>query len=172
MCGMLDHYLRQFAGLEEAADTTVEPAGSALQPLRQPLLLLVILDLFAEGKGASNFFSPNQELLHRFARYGAVCGSAEVEDDFAAAFQELEWTDFWDLRPRSNVAASMTGGDRALSRLQSKYFGVRLAAGLCPLLIMQTSRERLRQVLLEACFPPALLDKLRSQHLSEQPSLR
>jgi putative restriction endonuclease len=151
MCGMVDHYLKVFAGLKTEV---VSPD--------KPLLLMAVLDLIAHGRLHRNFIDPSPELVLRFQDYQKLLPSKIVSVNLAEPFIGLETEDFWHLRPCHLDGVTREHGINTVEILRTCYFGAKLSDDLFPLLQMPASREKLRNVLLESYF-----SKERQQQLRE-----
>lgn len=147
MCGMLDGYLAAFADLQTGEDQLGTALGAIATAQHQSVLLLSVLELIDSGYIKRNFISPDQELLERYttilSRVTPQCATV----DMSLPFQDLQNNDFWQL-----VASDPQRTDHqrvgSLPTLQEQYLGARLAKDLYPLLLMPSSRNKLKEVLL------------------------
>ena len=161
MCGLLDHYLGLFAHLETELFPDRWPAATNFRSPGKGLLLMVVLDSIAHHRLHRNFVEPSPELVERFEGYQERLPSDIGRINLAEPFIELEAEEFWHLRPRSGHDPADQEAITTVERMRESYFGAKLSDELFPLLQMQTSREKLRNVLLKNNFSPELQRELR-----------
>jgi putative restriction endonuclease len=122
----------------------------------KPLLLLSILDLFAQGQIQSNFIEITPELGETFASYWACVMPPERQGNLALPFFHLRSSDFWHLLPQPGQEGALQaiGSIGALSQLKKIILGATLDEELYTLLQTEESRNTLRVALLETYFSP------------------
>ena len=164
MCGMVGHYLIEFSRLLTEEGKT---GGSDLIGFGKPLLLMAVLDLIAQGRLQRNFVEPSQELVRRFQDYQKLLPAAIGWVNLAEPFVGLGSESFWHLRPRGRQYFVDQSAITSVERLRECCFGAKFSDDLFPLLQMQTSRKKLRDVLVESYFSLELQQGLRDY--SSQP---
>lgn len=161
MCGMVDHYLRVFAALETDLHPERWPAVTNFRSPGKPLLLMAVLKLISDGRLHRNFVEPTPDLLQRFVAYQRLLPSEIGSVEMAVPFIGLEIEEFWHLCPRSGKDPADAGAIMTVAQMRKYYFGAKLSDDLFPLLLMQTSREKLCTTLLESYFSAELQKGLR-----------
>jgi|GEM_PF-3099697 len=154
MCGMIHHFIDLFSAISCPGKRTLTPENNGSAPWPQ-LLLIVILDGIGQKNIVRNFISPTPELEAQFYRYAHNVGLPVTEDDFGAAFFSLQASGFWHLvdRPGEKEEIQLSCGT---ARFRTRYLGAKFSEDLYPLLVMEPSRNRLRQILIEGYFSSPL----------------
>ena len=160
MCGLVDHYLGLFARLETDPLPERWPATTNYRSPGKGLLLMAVLDLIAHHRLHRNFIEPTTELVERFSGYLGRLPTDVGRINLAEPFIDLGDEEFWHLRPRGRQSPSDPEDITTVERMRECYFGAKLSDELFPLLQMQTSREKLRTVLLKSYFSPELQHEL------------
>lgn len=161
MCGLLDFYLVSFTDLEAGKPDEIPTIQCA--PHDKALLLLSVMDLIAIKVINRNFVELSQELTDRFDEYTTIIPDDQRRPFIVKPFCSLAGTGFWSLLPRLGAM-----GDVDLQSLSSPQqlrdfiYGARLCTNLFPLLQMETSRNKLRNVLITSYFPASLQKQLQS----------
>lgn len=174
-------YLKSFSHLR--TDRTGGWTAATLgQAPHKPILLLCVLDLFAQRRIPSNLIEITPELGELFAAYWAQIIPPERRGNLALPFFHLRSSGFWHLIPQPGQEAALdviSQVDR-LSQLNKLILGTRLDDELYQLLQVDETQETLRMVLIQTYFAPdyhsALLSLgdvnlqafIYSQHLIEQ----
>ncbi|WP_319549166.1 hypothetical protein [Desulfogranum marinum] len=161
MCGMIDYYLQLFAQLPVGGDNDKWALPSNYRAPHAPLLLLIVLDMFAKGKITRNFIVPSPELEERFYNALLLFTGDIGKDDFGETFYGLKHTGLWDLVPKAEAKDDSLLEEYVTNCLRKYYWGAKLPEDLYPLLVMETSRNKVRQVLLETYFAENVQGGLR-----------
>ncbi len=160
MCGMIHHFINAFSAIPGSSGNGSSGQSSGSQPFPQ-LLLIVILDSIGDKEILRNFISPTPELEARFDRYVEIVGVEAVKEDFARAFLVLQASGFWHLAQRKGEEQESVQEVRGTVQLRNTYFGARFSDTLYPLLVMEPSRNRLRQILVEGYFSSTQAKRLQ-----------
>lgn len=165
MCGRLDHYISLFAKLRvdrtRGSWTRLTHHASPYKPF----LLLSILDHLASGQITKNFIEPSLELTETFQEYIALLPKIDREASMAYPFYHLESSDFWEMLPQPGVEHRKGRAIKSMKRLRELYLGARLSKDLFMLLQMETSREKLRTVIVQTYFAPEVQPAIWKQSL-------
>ena len=162
---MLEHYLKQIAKLR----TDVSPArwteSTRFRAPHKPLLLLAVMDLFAEGSIVNNLIEPTSELGELFTLYWARVMPPDQQGNLALPFFHLKSDGFWHLVPRPGKEAFLaaTRQIRSFNQLCDTVLGAKLDEELYMLLGVVGSRDLLRTVLIETYFAPEAQPSLVEQ---------
>lgn len=148
MCGKIDCYLQSFAKLQAGEQHQTWTADTCFQPPHKPLLLLAVLEGIDSGAITRNFIEPSEQLVERFDAYWTKVIPAEKSVSLASPFVGLDQERFWRLVPQPGVSLKAGEELTTLSQLRKYYLGARFEEDLYPLLVMKTTRNRLRAVLL------------------------
>lgn len=161
MCGMLDTYLSLFARLRVDRNKNSWTGLTNHASPYKPLLLLSATDLIASGEINSPFIELSQELSDTFQRYISLLPPMSRKAIIAYPFFYLKSSGFWHLKPKehSSVHTTISSADT----FRKHYYGAEIDKELFPLLKMQTSRGRLREVLIQKYFAREIQDTIRSQ---------
>lgn len=164
MAGLLSSYLRHFTHLrtDRTGGWTATTRGQAPH---KPLLLLAVMDLFAEGRIVANLIEVNPELGELFAAYWRRVMPPERRGNLALPFFHLRSSGFWRLLPRPGQEVALEAADRvdSLSRLQKLVLGAQLDEPLYQLLQVPKERDALRTAVIQAYFAPDLHATLLEQ---------
>jgi len=160
----LSKYVQKFGRLR--TDRTGRwSAATQFQAPHKPILLLVILDLFAEGHVRSNLIEITAELGELFAAYWSKIMPPERRGNLALPFFHLHSSGFWHLipRPGQEVALENIRQIDTLSQLQKLILGARLDEELYLLLQDEKSRNALQTSLIQTYFSPENQSALLTQ---------
>lgn len=153
---MIDSYLARFAKLSRerggrGGKWTAVTAGGAPH---KPLLLLAVLDQFAEGAITGNLVEPSDDLVDAFVLYWSRVVPPPHRGVMALPFFHLKSDSFWHLVPVPGKEAVVSSGVQlgTLTTLRDAVLGARLDDDLYSLLAVTELRERLRAVLLHTYF--------------------
>lgn len=161
---MSQDYLSRFAHLHTQRDTHWTSLTLHKAP-NKPLLLLTVLDLFAQGTITSNLVEPTMELGELFARYWELVMPVERRGNLAMPFFHLRKDGFWHLvaQPgREEKLASLTTMT-SLVQLRELVLGATLDDELYMQMHQPAARTLLRSMLIEAYFAPELHAVLLAQ---------
>ena len=132
----------------------------------KPILLLAILDLFAEEAITTNLIELTPELGELFAIYWSkVQPMSRPYGNIAMPFWHLQSDKFWHLLPRPSYELLIQAAPRihAVAKLNEITFGAKLDEELFKLLCVAESRELLRLTLIQTYFTPTLHEGLFAQ---------
>jgi putative restriction endonuclease len=151
----VSYYIRAFTHLR--TDSTGGWADvTKLHAPNKPLLLLSLLDLFAQGQIQANFIEVTPELGDLFASYWGRIMPPARQGNFALPFFHLRTSSFWHLVPIPEQVTSLEriGSIGSLSQLKKFILGVTLDDDLYTLLQTESAQQALRMALLETYFSP------------------
>jgi putative restriction endonuclease len=163
MCGLLDCYLDKLAKLDTEKNEGFWPQQTFNRDPHEPLLLLVVISLIDSGEITRNFIEPSQTLADCFNQLWEQVMDSGSAGNLTLPFCSLAATGFWHLRPRPGSSLKRDKDIDSLIQLREKYFGAILDADLFPLLIMKSSREKIKAALVKNYFPPAIRSILTIQ---------
>jgi putative restriction endonuclease len=163
MCGRLDHYLQVFAALRTDKNRKRWSAETCFQAPHKPFLLLSILDAIASSAVTRNFIEPSFELAETFAGYWSLVMPPGTSGSLSYPFYHLQSSSFWRLVSQPGIPDERGRAIGSVKLLRKYYLGARFDDELFPLLVMETSREKLRSVLIETYFSPAVRQVLIDQ---------
>lgn len=161
---MIEDYVRRFKKLR--SDHNAQwPAASLHRSPYKPLLLLSVMDLFAEGSITDNLIKIVPNLGELFNLYCSLVMPTEQRNNLAMPFFHLSREGFWHLIPlpgKENIIASKRRL-QSLNLLQETVQGARLDDELYTILCIDEPRDTLRLVLIQAHFSPEIQPKLMEQ---------
>ncbi len=161
----LDAYIHKFTHLRLDKSPARWTSLTSYQAPHKPLLLLAVLDQFAEGTVEANLIELTLDLGELFTLYWARVMPPNQRGNLALPFFHLQSDGFWHLLPRPGKESYMAAVRhiRAMNDLHDAIIGARLDEDLYALVQLQPSRDALRQVLIETYFAPeaqaALVDQ-------------
>lgn len=156
MCGKLDHYLQLFSALRTDKNRNRWSAETCFQAPHKPFLLLSILDAIAASTVTRNFIEPTFELAETFAGYWSLVMPLGSSGSLSLPFYHLQSSGFWHLVSQPGIPHERGRAIGSVRLLRKFYLGARFDDDLFPLLVMETSREKLRSALIETYFSPAV----------------
>jgi len=169
----LSKYIHKFGRLR--TDRTGKwSAATQFQAPHKPIMLLVVIDLFAEGRIRSNLIEITAELGDLFAAYWSKVMPPERRGNLALPFFHLRSSGFWHLIPRPDqeqVLENIRQVD-TLSQLQKLILGARLDEELYALLQDEKSRNVLQTILIQTYFSQENQSALISQSFINLQSFR
>jgi putative restriction endonuclease len=163
MCGELDCYLQEFSTLRTDKNSKRWSADTCSRAPHKPLLLLSILDLISSGSISKNFIEPSFELAETFNGYWAKVMPIGTSASMSYPFYHLETADFWHLKEQSGIPHQRGRTVSSVKRLRELYFGARFDEDLFLLLVMESSREKLREKLITNYFAERVQPVLKEQ---------
>lgn len=177
----LSYYLQKFQCLRTSRGNTWTLATKSQAP-HKPILLLSVLDLFAQGHITTNMIEITPELGELFATYWSNVMPPEHRGNLALPFFHLRSSGFWHLMPQpgKEITLEITRQADTLYQLGHLVVGARLDEELYSLLQIADSRNALRTILIQTYFAPEFSSTLLelgeinlqsfiySQHLIEQ----
>lgn len=163
MCGKIDCYVKAFSSLRTDKNRKRWSADTWFQAPHEPFLLLSILDLIASGSINKNFIEPSFELAETFADYWSGIMPVGTSGSMSYPFYHLESSGFWHLVNQPGVPHQPGRTIRSVKRLRELYLGARFDDDLFPLLVMQSSRNKLRGAIISTFFAPDIQAILTEQ---------
>lgn len=153
MCGRLDYYLLLFSKTCEGPNGS-SPLTCARDWFWCPLLLAAVLENIDSGHITRNYILPSPELEETYQLSSSmVTGHSEVQPSMAIPFWNLQFSGFWLLRPK-NPEQQLDGVQISdMEQLQQLVYGAVFPEDLFPLLQMQSSREKLKRILIQSYLP-------------------
>jgi putative restriction endonuclease len=147
-------YVERFAELRTDASPARWAAATRHRAPHKPLLLLAVMDLFAEGSITTNLIELTPELGELFTLYWARVMPPDQHGNLALPFFHLRSDGFWHLLPQPDKEAFLTAARqiRSVNQLRDVVLGARLDEELYTLLGIEESRDLLRTVLIETYF--------------------
>ncbi|TKB25146.1 HNH endonuclease [Desulfopila sp. IMCC35006] len=165
MCGTLDQYLSSFARIRVDRSRGSWTALTNRASPYKPFLLLSILDHIASGQITKNFIEPSFELTETFQEYIALLPHNDRKASMSYPFYHLESSDFWEMIPRFGEEHRKGRSISSMKRLRELYLGARFNKDLFMLLQMEHAREKLRAVLVQTYFSPAIQPTIWQQSM-------
>jgi putative restriction endonuclease len=164
---MLQSYLHRFTHLHTAANRVHWTADTRHKAPNKPLLLLAVLDQFAQGSVSGDLIELTPELGELFAGYWSRVMPPHRHGNIAMPFFHLRADGFWHLvaRPGQEEALAALTTMSSIGQVRTVLLGARLDAELATLLRLAESREALRRALVETYFAPELQARLLEQGL-------
>jgi putative restriction endonuclease len=162
----LEHYAQLFATLNSNKNRSGFPANTLHRAPHKPLLLLAVLDLYAEGLIHDTLVPIIPELGELFTRYWYRIMPADSHPNMALPFFHLKNDGgFWQLvaTPGNENALENTKAFHSMTHLQSLVVGARLPADLSIHLSNPGDRDALRQILIGRYFLPDTQARLLEQ---------
>ena len=152
MCGRLDCYLQSFSKLRTDKNSKRWSADTCYRAPHKPFLLLSILDLISSGSITKNFIEPSFELAETFNGYWSKIMPSDTSALMSTPFYDLESEDFWNLVGQPGIPHKSGLTINSVKQLRALYLGAKFATDLYPLLVMMSSREKLRSLLITTYF--------------------
>jgi putative restriction endonuclease len=162
MCGRLDYYLQAFTQLNPNKNRKIWTEQTNYCSPYKPFLLLSILDHINSGEITRNFIEPTFELTETFQRYIEILPPMPRKASMALPMYHLRSSDFWKLKPKTNNHQTH-GSISSIHQFRDTFYGVELDKELFVLLQMPTSREKLREVLIQTYSAPEIQQLVREQ---------
>jgi putative restriction endonuclease len=152
---MLDKYVKKFKLRTDVSAARWSDATCHRAP-HKPLLLLSVMDLFAQGSIEANLIEFTSELGELFTLYWARVMPPDRRGNIALPFFHLKSEGFWHLVPRPGKESfvATTRQIRSATQLADTVLGARLDDELYDLLCAEKSRNVLRAALIETYFAP------------------
>lgn len=136
----------------------------------KPILLLSIIDLIERGELIENKVKVNQQLVSAFLNFWRILVDQPFKCDFTQPFyylqnDKVEGIPFWQVNPLPGcqLNAHIKSFDKLITVVDFGYF----SSDLFDLLMINTSREYLKQTLLETYFPNYKRINLNEDYISE-----
>lgn len=158
-------YIHRFTHLRTDASPARWSVETHHRAPHKPLLLLAVMDLFAQGSITTNLIEIAPELGELFTLYWARVMPPDQRGNLALPFFHLQSDGFWHLIPRPGKESILEASRqiRSVNQLRDTVIGARLDEELYQLLCVEESRNLLRTVLIESCFAPEVRPGLLEQ---------
>ena len=172
---MLTAYVNKFANLNTDKSKSRWSEETNYRAPHKPLLLLALLDLFAEGSIKSNLIELSEDLGELFSIYWSkITPQDRLYGNIAMPFFHLRSEGFWYLIPRLGKELFLESVARihSVTVLNETIFGAKLDDELFALICTEDARNVLRRVLVETYFANELHDKLLAQAVINVDSYR
>ena len=159
----LDHYVSAFKKLRRDPSQPW-PAASLGRAPYKPLLLLSVIDLFAEGSVSENDIRLDPALCDLFNGYWELVMPAGWTSNIAMPFYYLQSEGFWHLIPLPGCEEKVSRIRKpSVPKLHRTVRGTRLDEELYLLLTMEEPREVLWSTLIQGHFDPEIHGALMMQ---------
>lgn len=160
----LEKYIQLFRKLRSDKSTKWPNATLNRSPYK-PLLLLAIIDLFAQGGITTNLIELTSDIADLFDLYCRLVLPSDWQCNIAMPFFHLSREGFWHLVPLPGKETIIASGRRlqSVSLLTENTKGARLDDALYTLMCIEESRDILRAALIETYFVPEAQQKLVEQ---------
>lgn len=161
----LENYIADFSRLRSDHSAARWASSTRHRAPHKPLLLLAVLDLFAEGTVTSNLIEPSPELAESFTLYWARVMPPDQRGNLALPFFHLQRDGFWHLLPAPGKESFVAAVRQisSINELRETVIGAKLDDALSSLLCIEEPRETLRRVLVETYFAPEAQASLTDQ---------
>ena len=164
---MIEQYLQKFSKLNTDKNRSHWTAVTTYRAPHKPILLLSIIDLFAQGHIHNNLIELDEELMELFGLYWRAVNPPSQRGDITMPFFHMRSEGFWHLLPQPGQEAVLAARRRTdgLKQLRELVLGARLDDALYQLLQTPDARDMLRTTLIQTYFAPELHPRLieRSQ---------
>lgn len=160
----LNHYIKKFRTLRSDRNARWPSASLNRSPYK-PLLLLSVIDLFAQGNITANLIELAPDLVELFDLYCLHIMPQDWRCNIAMPFFHLSSEGFWHLVALPGKEAIVASGRRlrSISLLTETVQGVRLDGDLYALLCAEESRNVLRATLIQTYFTSEVQKELMAQ---------
>jgi putative restriction endonuclease len=152
----IDKYVSSFKNLNTDKSRTRWSAETQFRAPHKPLLLLSIIDLFAQGHITTNLIELDSELSELFNLYWSIVMPPDKHGNIALPFYHLKSDGFWHLQATPNNETAITVPIRSITKLQELVLGARLDEELYSALHAESKRNILRTVLIDTYFSDVL----------------
>ncbi len=102
---LITEYTHRFSHLHTATSRTHWTIATQYKAPNKPLLLLTIIDLFAQGNIVDNLVEPTEDLGDLYTRYWSLAMPPDRRGNLAMPFFHLRSEGFWHLVPRPGQEA-------------------------------------------------------------------
>lgn len=160
----LEQYVKKFSQLRR--DRTAKwPETSLGRSPYKPLLLLAVMDLFAQGELTANLIPLTPELGNIFHLYCAQVMPPDWRCNIAMPFFHMSGEGFWRLQPRPGKEAVIASGRQLYSErlLVDTVAGAVLDDELYRLMCVERSRDVLRAAIIKSNFDDPTQQRLLAQ---------
>lgn len=155
---LLNAYQQQFTKLNANKNRQTWTAITTFRAPHKPILLLAVLDLFAQGSINTNLIELTPELSELFGLYWHKIRPPSQRGNIAYPFYYLQSEGFWHLLPQPGQEAALAvyRPNAGLTALNKLTLGVRLDDVLYELMRIPETQIQLRTTLLTTYFAPEL----------------
>lgn len=162
---MIEKYIKRFAKLRTDTSPARWSAITRHCAPHKPLLLLSVMDLFAQDSITANMIELTPDLGELFTLYWVRVMPFDHRGNLALPFFHLRSDGFWYLIPQPGKEAVLAAAHqiRSVNQLRETILGTRLDEELYALLRIQESRNLLHAVLVETYFAPDVQPRLVEQ---------
>lgn len=140
-------------------------ARTTFRAPHKPLLLLALLDRFAEGAYRANLIEFDDDLFELFAIYWALVDPPSLQGNIAMPLYHLQSDGFWHLLPREGFEDRVRYGGKihSIRTLREVTYGAKLDEELFALMQQEMGRDMLRTILVDTYFAPEMRESLIQQ---------
>jgi putative restriction endonuclease len=160
---MIDKYIELFSKLRTDRGRHRWSSLTCHRAPHKPVLLLSLMDCFAQGIMVEPFIEPSQALLETFNTYWALIMPRGKTTSMAYPFPRLKSDGFWERVPNPGYDPVTDYNVSSMVQLRKIYAGARMDQALFTLFCLPETRERLRAVLLSTYFAPEIRSVLVEQ---------
>ena len=159
---MIEQYLKQFGKLNANKNRSHWTAVTTHRAPHKPILLLSVIDLFAQGHIHSNLIELDEELMELFGLYWQAVNPPSLRGDITMPFFHLHSDGFYHLLPQPVQENDLAAKRRTdgMKQLRELVLGARLDEALYELLQDERSRHLLRTTLIQTYFAPEIHTRL------------
>lgn len=163
-------YLPPFTHLHTATNRAHWTAATRHRAPNKPLLLLTVIDLFAQGLIPTNLIEPSDDLAELFALYWSLVMPLDRRGNLAMPFFHLRSEGFWHLvpRPGQETALAAVKSMSSMNQVHELLLGAQIDPDLFALLQQPAARDQLRAALIATYFAPDLHAALYAQAVTNQ----
>lgn len=165
MCSRLDHYLWLFATINTDKSRNRWGRETCNRAPHKPFLLLSIFDLIATDQIKRNFVEISHELAELFSSYWSKVMPVGTSSSMSYPFYHLSTAEFWHVVEQPGFPHEAGRTVSSMKRLRELYLGARFSDDLYPLLVMESSREKLHYVLVSTYFSEKMQPRVLQQSL-------
>jgi putative restriction endonuclease len=162
----LEHYAQLFANLRSNKNRSGFPADTLHRAPHKPLLLLAVLDLYAEGTTHDALVPIIPELGELFSRYWYRIMPSHGRPNMALPFfHSKNDGGFWRLvaTPGNEEVVERTAAFHSMAHLQRVVVGAQIPSELAVYLSNPPDRHTLREILVGRYFSPDAQARLLEQ---------
>lgn len=162
---MSSSYRKAFRSLNTDKSKSRWDQRTQFRAPHKPLLLLAVLDRFAEGAYQTNLIEFDDDLSELFAIYWTLVDPPSLRGNIAMPLYHLQSDGFWHLLPREGYADRLKYGGKihSIRKLRETVYGAKLDEELYALLQQQEPRDTLRTILIDTYFASELRQRLIKQ---------
>jgi len=121
------------------------------------------MDLIEQGQITSNLIEPSFDLAQTWNNYYSSIMFPGSPTSMAYPFSRLKKDGFWERLPKPGYDAETEYNIKSMNRFREIYYGAKMDDDLFRFMCDPETRERLRLVLIQTCFPPEVQPTLLEQ---------